>query len=187
MHNINWSAALEAIAADIITVASHQPTERLPQEEQVRTALASWFRATGAHAVHVEAGCRDANDPGRPPECDLRIVLADGHEIWVEVKGGTGDVPGYLSKPAENLYGWLHDVEKLRTAPDSVTRALVVVGLRQRGHAGKLFSPRQLEQVTQAIARSVEVPDVGFIKREIPFDAWRDITPAEVVAHAWVW
>lgn len=185
--NIDWSAALEAIAADIITIAGQQPKERLPQGEQVCSILSNWFRSIGAGVAHLEAGYLEADSQRSHLECDLRVVFDDGREIWIEIKGGTADVPGYFSKPAESLYGWLSDVEKLHNAPDTAAHALVVIGLRQHGHAGKLFSPRQLEQVTKAIKGSFETPDVELIKKEVPFEAWRDIKPAEVVAHAWVW
>ena len=187
--SIDWNAALEAIAADIITIANHEPKERLPKEEQARSVLANWFRANGATATHFEAGYSDVDKPGQHPECDLRVVLEDGREIWMEMKGGTADAPsfGYNAKPAESLYGWLSDVEKLHGAPEGAKRAFVLVGLRQHGHAGKLFSPGHLDRVTAEIKKSFEAPAIECVRKEVTFDAWREIAPAEIVAHTWIW
>lgn len=187
--DFDWNAALEAIAADIITIAHNNPKERLPKEEQACSVLAGWFRTNGAAAVHVEAGYDDAEAHGGHPECDLRVVLEDGCELWIEVKSRTADAPsfGYQAKPTESLYGWLDDVEKLHRAPEGAQRALVVVGLRQHGHTGRLFAPCQMDRVTTAIKSSFEVPDVDRVKKEVSFDAWREIAPVEVVALAWVW
>lgn len=188
--SIDWNAALEAIAADIITISRHEPKERLPKEEQARNALSNWFRSVGASAVHIEAGYRDVDQPGGHPECDLRVVLNNGCETWIEVKCcETADAPrfGYNAKPAQNMYGWLTEVDRLRNTPESAQRALVVIGLRQHGHIGKLFSPGHLDRVTAAIKKSFEVSTIECVRKEVTFDAWREIAPAEVVAHAWIW
>ena len=117
---------IEAMLADLALVASSQPNERLPKEEQIRCSIYAAIRPLH-QVVCAERGYASI-DNGSRIECDLWASSAGSPPVWIEFKR-CWSASGWVNKPPEQLRDWEADVSKLRQLDESSDRYFVLVGL----------------------------------------------------------
>jgi hypothetical protein len=123
---MNIPRVIDAMLADLTLVASSQPNERLPKEEQIRCSIYAAIRPL-YHVVCAERGYASIDDGSRI-ECDLWASSPDTPPVWIEFKRCWG-AKGWVNKPPEQLGDWEADVEKLRQLSVESDRYFVLVGL----------------------------------------------------------
>ena len=132
---------IDAMLADLALVASSQPNERLPKEEQIRCSIYAVIRPL-YRVVCAERGYASIDDGSRI-ECDLWASSPDRAPVWIEFKR-CWSAKGWVNKPPEQLRDWEADVEKLRQLSVESDRYFVLVGLfdcdplcdRESAHSG---------------------------------------------------
>jgi hypothetical protein len=117
---------IDAMLTDLALVASSQPNERLPKEEQIRCSIYAAIRHL-YHVVCAERGYASIDDGSRI-ECDLWASSPGAREVWFEFKR-CWSAKGWVNKPPEQLRDWEADVEKLRQLSIDAERYFVLVGL----------------------------------------------------------
>jgi hypothetical protein len=178
---------LSAVYDELSAVSQIGPRERLPKEEQIRCAVYRWFISSGAAFVRVEAGYVDPDTCGQHPECDI-LTTVDGLDYWMEIKGGTADVPGYLQKPNDQFAKWCDDVDKLvKHVPPHATRCFLLAGVRRRGSTNRLYSDEHAASVTAYIKSRSPSAQPELRQRAFSPFSWRDISNAELVCRLWTW
>ena len=193
MHTMNvkmvsdlpWVDLFRSIEAELAQIHQRGPRERLPKEEQLRSHAYRWLLGQGASLVRVEAGYMDPNDPGTHSEADI-VATFPGGELWLELKRGNADHPGFQAKPQEGLRAWKADVRKLcDLAPTGASKAFLLVGIRERGSRGRLYAEAQRAEVTG------ELPSEQRADQPLCHDgrvSWRsEIPDAELVFRLWRW
>jgi hypothetical protein len=117
---------IEAMLADLALVASSQPNERLPKEEQIRCSIYAAIRPL-YHVVCAERGYASIDDGSRI-ECDLWAWSPGVSPVWIEFKK-CWSAKGWNNKPPEQLGDWERDLGKLRQLAIDTDRYFVLVGL----------------------------------------------------------
>jgi len=117
---------IEAMLADLTSVSSSGPNERLPKEEQIRCSIYTAIRPY-YQFVCAERGYASIDDGSRI-ECDLWASSPGISPIWVEFKR-CWSAKGWVNKPPEQLDNWEADIDKLRKLPIDTERHFILVGL----------------------------------------------------------
>jgi hypothetical protein len=117
---------IDAMLADLALVASSQPNERLPKEEQIRCSIYAAIRPI-YHVVCAERGYASIDDGSRI-ECDLWASSRGIPPVWAEFKR-CWSAKGWVNKAPEQLRDWEADVDKLRKLSVDADRYFVLVGL----------------------------------------------------------
>jgi hypothetical protein len=116
---------LDAVLDGLALVASSNPNERLPKEEQIRCCIYAAIRPLFG-VVCVERGYRSIDKKSRT-ECDLWASSPGRVPVWLEVKR-CWSATGWVNKPPEQLASWETDLDKLRRVPVASDRYFVLVG-----------------------------------------------------------
>jgi hypothetical protein len=123
--SMDMSCIVSAVLDDLVLVASFEPNERLPKEEQTRCCIYAAIRPLFA-VVCAEHGYGSIDDGSRV-ECDLWARSSDGAPAWLEFKR-CWCAKGWNNKPKEQLCDWQADVDKLRKVPVASERYFLLVG-----------------------------------------------------------
>jgi hypothetical protein len=151
------------VLADLALVATSEPNERLPKEEQIRCRIYSSIRQL-FRVVCAERGYGSIDEKHRT-ECDLWASSPGRAPVWLEFKR-CWSASGWINKPPEQLGTWRADVDKLRKVPVSSDRYFMLIGFfdfdlqdeRAASHCGvvqniRRFHTRQLvHQTSQEFA-----------------------------------
>lgn len=123
---MNIPAVIDAMLADLALVASSQPNERLPKEEQIRCSIYTAIRPL-YKVVCAERGYASIDDGSRI-ECDLWASSPGISPVWMEFKR-CWSAKGWVNKPPEQLRDWQADIGKLGKIAVDAERYFVLVGL----------------------------------------------------------
>jgi hypothetical protein len=124
---MNIANVIDAVLNDLAVIASSQPNERLPKEEQIRCSMYAAIRPL-FHVVCAERGYRSIDD-GCRTECDLWAFSPNTVPTWIEFKRCWSSAKALIPKPTEQLNDWERDIEKLTQLPIEVNRYFVLVGV----------------------------------------------------------
>lgn len=117
----------EVIAGDLRKVASSNPNERLPKEEQIRSRVFAHL-LLAAQVVCVERGYVSV-DERSSSEVDLWWRTQDGQAHWLEIKRCWHvSGPGWNNKAGEQHGTWTADLKKLAAAPLDDVRVFLLTG-----------------------------------------------------------
>lgn len=126
VNTMNIPVVIDAMLSDLALVASSQPNERLPKEEQIRCSMYAAIRPL-YQIVCAERGYASIDDGSRT-ECDLWAHSPGISPVWVEFKRCWSG-KGWVNKPNEQLRDWVTDIDKLRELPVETERYFILVGL----------------------------------------------------------
>jgi hypothetical protein len=122
---MNISAIVDAVLDDLALVASSEPNERLPKEEQIRCCIYAAIRPL-FRVVCAERGYGSVDERSRT-ECDLWASSPGREPVWLELKR-CWSASGWVNKPPEQFGDWEADLEKLRKVPAASERYFLLVG-----------------------------------------------------------
>ena len=125
ISHMDIACVVNDIIKDLSLVASTEPNERLPKEEQIRCSVYAALRPS-YQVVCAERGYGSIDD-GIRTECDLFARNPNQPDVWIELKT-CWSAEGWVNKPSEQVRSWNVDVAKLRVLPVSSDRYFLLVG-----------------------------------------------------------
>jgi hypothetical protein len=138
---------VQAVFDNLALVATSEPNERLPKEEQIRCCIYATIQPQ-FRVVCAERGYASI-DEGSGSECDLWASSSERVPMWLEGKR-CWSVSGWNNKPSEQLRDWETDLNKLRKVPVTSERYFLLVGFfdfnpdnEKTSHSGVVQNIRQ--------------------------------------------
>ena len=116
---------IDAVLDDLALVATSEPNERLPKEEQIRCCIYATIRPL-FRVVCAERGYGSIDEKSRT-ECDLWASSPNRPPVWLEFKR-CWSATGWINKPPEQLGYWEADLNKVRKVPITSERYFLLVG-----------------------------------------------------------
>ena len=127
MREKDINSIIVSVFDDLKMLASSEPNERLPKEEQIRSCIFSVLRGK-FQFLCVERGYQSI-DKGSSIECDLWARKSKGAaQIWIECKRCWSG-KNFNNKPTEQLDDWLTDIKKLGAIGKTSERYFFLFGI----------------------------------------------------------